>query len=504
MPRSLQLRIRAPNREGEAQGSERPIGLDAANAERGPRAATEPGESAVALVQDWFGNLEVQNALTSPSAGIDGPIADALLFEEAGIAGVAHEGLRSNATMLSGWRGQREPGLDLEDPAVRRLGPVGGQPMPEPVRERMEQAFGHDFEHVRIHTDSQAVRAAEALNARAFALGSHLFFGPGAWAPGTPEGDRVLAHELTHVEQHDDGALSDQHGVSEATDRYEVEAYGNEDRILDALSHAPIGEEAPETPAAAPLALEPAEAIQRTEAEDREADRDREALEAELEDAREDRERLRRLLDGLGEEPEEEGGGAVVDFRDFGLKRLQQRTFEDLRERARTYLEQLDEKEKPDEEKSGEEAEEAEEAQRPGLGQPEEPFEDEADQVTDRAEDAAPEEETPAEATGETEQPEKTRRLATGRWEAGDGSLSLDLQQDGARLEGRFHRGEESSGTLHGMLDHDDEQETVFTFAAQPESGGGPAFAGTLRLVESGALSLVGGDGSEVALTCAG
>ena len=65
----------------------------------------------------------------------------------------------------------------------------------------MEARFAHDLTRVRVHTDDWAARAAEALNARAFTLGHHIFFGAGEYPPETPEGMRLLAHELTHVIQ---------------------------------------------------------------------------------------------------------------------------------------------------------------------------------------------------------------------------------------------------------------------------------------------------------------
>ena len=35
----------------------------------------------------------------------------------------------------------------------------------------------------------------------AYTVGSHVVFGTGRYAPGTPDGQRLLAHELTHVVQ---------------------------------------------------------------------------------------------------------------------------------------------------------------------------------------------------------------------------------------------------------------------------------------------------------------
>ena len=77
----------------------------------------------------------------------------------------------------------------------------GGQPLPESTRTYMEPRFGHDFSQVRVHTDGAAAETAQAVKARAFTLGSDIVFGSGAYTPGTAEGKKLLAHELTHVVQ---------------------------------------------------------------------------------------------------------------------------------------------------------------------------------------------------------------------------------------------------------------------------------------------------------------
>jgi hypothetical protein len=69
------------------------------------------------------------------------------------------------------------------------------------TRGRFERAFGADLAAVRIHAGERAARAAEAFGARAFTTGHGIVFGRGAYAPGTPPGDRLLAHELAHVVQ---------------------------------------------------------------------------------------------------------------------------------------------------------------------------------------------------------------------------------------------------------------------------------------------------------------
>jgi hypothetical protein len=76
-----------------------------------------------------------------------------------------------------------------------------GQPLDEPARESMEQRFGHDFNDVRVHADARAGESARAVNALAFTVGSNVVFAPGQYQPASAEGQRLLAHELTHVVQ---------------------------------------------------------------------------------------------------------------------------------------------------------------------------------------------------------------------------------------------------------------------------------------------------------------
>jgi len=52
-----------------------------------------------------------------------------------------------------------------------------------------------------MHTDTRAAETAREVNARAFTLGQNVVFGAGGYAPGTTSGQRLLAHELTHVVQ---------------------------------------------------------------------------------------------------------------------------------------------------------------------------------------------------------------------------------------------------------------------------------------------------------------
>ncbi len=76
-----------------------------------------------------------------------------------------------------------------------------GRPLSAETRGKMEQGFGRDFGAVRVHDDSRAHRLSEDLSAHAFTTGSDIFFARGAYRPSTSSGQRLLAHELTHVVQ---------------------------------------------------------------------------------------------------------------------------------------------------------------------------------------------------------------------------------------------------------------------------------------------------------------
>lgn len=76
-----------------------------------------------------------------------------------------------------------------------------GQPLDAAIRASFEPRFGQDFSHVRVHTDAKAAKSAQAVNALAYTVGKDIAFGAGQYVPGTKEGKRLMAHELTHVIQ---------------------------------------------------------------------------------------------------------------------------------------------------------------------------------------------------------------------------------------------------------------------------------------------------------------
>jgi len=76
-----------------------------------------------------------------------------------------------------------------------------GHPLDSATRSFFEPRFGHDFSHVRVHTDSPAAESARSIQAHAYTAGPDIVFAHGQYSPTISSGRHLLAHELTHVLQ---------------------------------------------------------------------------------------------------------------------------------------------------------------------------------------------------------------------------------------------------------------------------------------------------------------
>lgn len=97
--------------------------------------------------------------------------------------------------------GQASEGENAAPPSVDRVLAGSGRPLESPLRQDMEQLFGHDFSGVRVHTGGAAEQSARDVNAHAYTVGNNVVFGTGQFVPGSGEGRKLIAHELTHVVQ---------------------------------------------------------------------------------------------------------------------------------------------------------------------------------------------------------------------------------------------------------------------------------------------------------------
>ena len=95
------------------------------------------------------------------------------------------------------------PGVDPREapPGVHTVLNAPGQPLDRGARAFFEPRLDRDLGEVRIHTDGAAGRSALAVGAQAYAVGRHIAFAPGRYAPNTQDGRYLLGHELAHTIQ---------------------------------------------------------------------------------------------------------------------------------------------------------------------------------------------------------------------------------------------------------------------------------------------------------------
>lgn len=118
-------------------------------------------------------------------------------------------------------------------PLVHEVLATAGRPLEPATRSWMEPRFGSDFSRVRVHDDGRAAASARAVGALAYAVGSHVVFDTRQYAPTTPAGRHLLAHELAHTLQ-DPGAggLHASLAIGQPGDASEIAA----DRAADAVT----------------------------------------------------------------------------------------------------------------------------------------------------------------------------------------------------------------------------------------------------------------------------
>lgn len=83
-----------------------------------------------------------------------------------------------------------------------------GQPLDGATRAFFEPRFGYDLSAVRVHADGHAATAADAVQARAYSVGTDIVFGSGEYQPATTGGKHLLGHELAHTMQQSGGRPS--------------------------------------------------------------------------------------------------------------------------------------------------------------------------------------------------------------------------------------------------------------------------------------------------------
>ena len=118
----------------------------------------------------------------------------------------AQSGVRAKNRASAQPAGPHDALLALQRAAGNRavtslLAGSSGRPLDSATRVEMESKFGADFGGVRIHSGKAAADVALRAGARAITAGHDIVFGEGFYAPASPSGKRLIAHELAHVIQ---------------------------------------------------------------------------------------------------------------------------------------------------------------------------------------------------------------------------------------------------------------------------------------------------------------
>lgn len=135
-----------------------------------------------------------------------GPSTDLLELEADRIADQVmsarpHPAVGGAVPRVQRYTGQGTGNADTAPASIDRALASPGRPLHPALQEDMGRRFGFDFSRVRVHLGAAAERSARDLNADAYTVGHDIVFGTGRFAPGTQDGRRLLAHELTHVAQ---------------------------------------------------------------------------------------------------------------------------------------------------------------------------------------------------------------------------------------------------------------------------------------------------------------
>jgi hypothetical protein len=151
----------------------------------------------VMSLQRTIGNQALQSMLGQSRLRV-GPTHDRY---EAEANQMAHQA--TGQQTMGRERGRRDPGGLVNSATAHsiRQARQGGQRLDHAIQRTLEKQMHTRFGAVKIHKDARADQASRALQARAFTLGNDIFFRRGEYAPHQPEGQAVLAHELTHVQQ---------------------------------------------------------------------------------------------------------------------------------------------------------------------------------------------------------------------------------------------------------------------------------------------------------------
>lgn len=143
-----------------------------------------------------------------------------------------------NAT-VAGMLGEETEASPVKD----FLAGSSGQSLDGPMRSNMEGALGADLSDVRIHRGGEASSSAASVQARAYTVGSDVVLGNDV-NPASSDGQKTIAHELTHVVQQRSGPVDGTPAaggirLSDPSDRFERAAEATATAVMSGGSAGP-------------------------------------------------------------------------------------------------------------------------------------------------------------------------------------------------------------------------------------------------------------------------
>ena len=138
------------------------------------------------------------------------------------LAAPSHSAVSGAPPRIQRFAGQATGEVDTVPTSVERVLTSSGRPLDPALQQDMGQRFGHDFSQVRVHSGAAAEQSAQDVSASAYTVGHNIVFGTGRFAPGSSEGQRLIAHELTHVVQQGASPLARGHSDSRTQSGSEI------------------------------------------------------------------------------------------------------------------------------------------------------------------------------------------------------------------------------------------------------------------------------------------
>jgi hypothetical protein len=167
-------------------------------------------------------DIEAPHRVSGPVPASASPGADPV---QRLAAGVGNRGFSRLLARMGAGEGILAGGLVHPDVEAAIAAARGrGASLHRGVASRLERAYGTSMRDVRVHTDEGAGALARAVSARAFTVGSDIFFGAGEYRPERRDGAELIAHEAAHVVQQRGAPVSGPLLVSRPGDAMEVEA----------------------------------------------------------------------------------------------------------------------------------------------------------------------------------------------------------------------------------------------------------------------------------------